>query len=142
MEIRPSLIAASLMRARAMTTGERAATMLTPRTEGRVKARRRTAIAWAGAIACVAMLAMASMRRAPAAAHTEADRAPIAAAGLVAPSTLTASTADSAAVSATPAPVAASPMLSASAAHGKPAASSHPFPTPSSQRRTLFGDRK
>jgi len=45
---------------------------------------------------------------------------------------------------ATPAPVAASatPSLNASSAHGKPAASSRPLPTPSSQRRTLFGDRK
>jgi tRNA A-37 threonylcarbamoyl transferase component Bud32 len=143
-EIRPSLIAASLARAQAMTTGERAATMLTPRTEGRIKARRRTAIAWAGALACVAMLAMASVRRAPAAAPAEAGRTPIAAAALVGPSSLTGPTADSAAVGATPTPVAASatPSLSASAAHGKPAASSRPLPTPSSQRRALFGDRK
>jgi serine/threonine protein kinase len=156
-EIRPSLIAASLTRARAMTTGGRAATMLTPRTEGRIQARRKGLIAWGTGIACVvALAALASIRREPGEPGVRggpsraAAQAPVMIAGLAAAPGLT--PAESLASDASPGPAASSastlpppaslPAAAAILVHAKPAASGRPVRTPSEQRRSLFGDRQ
>jgi len=150
-EIRPSLIAASMARARAMTTGERAATILTARAEGRIQARRKGLMAWATGIACViALAALASLRREPDMVGTsshEAAQAPVMVAGLVAASTV-APAAENIAVDGSPgssstrSPPASLPAAAAILVHAKPAASGRPVRTPSEQRRSLFGDRQ
>jgi hypothetical protein len=134
-----------MARARAMTTGERAATILTARAEGRIQARRKGLMAWATGIACViALAALASLRREPDMVGTsshEAAQAPVMVAGLVAASTV-APAAENIAVDGSPgssstrSPPASLPAAAAILVHAKPAASGRPVRLRSSAGRS------
>jgi serine/threonine-protein kinase len=142
-EVRPSVIAESLSRARALTTGGRAATMLTARTTESHGQRRRSAFAWGAALACASVVALVSLHRA-APSPSLAGTAQAAARTVVAlppapepaPAQPTAAIAASIATTVTP-----SAAIVSSAVRPRPSLP-RPTPTPPSDRRMLFGDRK
>ncbi|HEX3772101.1 MAG TPA: serine/threonine-protein kinase [Polyangiaceae bacterium] len=151
-EIRPSVIAESLARARALTTGGRAATMVTARTETRRQSRRRSVLAWSLGVACAAALAFVSLERMPTGSFTPGARGASAAVLPGAPGGPPAVTAVPAAIARpaatiAPPPAAAPPVASAPVPSAAPVASTararpRPPPVAPSDRRVLFGDRK
>jgi tRNA A-37 threonylcarbamoyl transferase component Bud32 len=152
-EIRPSVIAESLSRARALTTGGRAATMVTARAETRRQSRRRSVVAWSVGVGCAAALALVSLQHGPASFFAPGTRAATAAILPVAPAVPMASTA-APAESTAPAAALAAPQTNAppvvapgSVPSAAPVGSTvrtrpRPPPVAPSDRRALFGDRK